>query len=413
MTASGKALFKSKSAPPAGSGASGRRAASPSLRPAAVAGALLCALPACEAGTLPSLSITVEAGETPLFDHGAEACETWDIPDTPSRAYRDAAGDIHLFQSHFRNRALVGPGFGSLRHDCAVAYEGGDRSDPASFDHRAWIAATHTLDGRTVYGLVHDEFRGNRFAGACPSGDAMACWYNALTAVVSGDGGRTFAPMRPRLVAALPFRADETRGSHAGYFEPTNIVAADGAYFIMANVVSPPPQASGNCLLRTERLDDPSAWRGYRGGRFGTRFADPYAGPVDVEAQLCDPIAPEVLRWPVTSLTRFAATGTWIATMLGRAKDVGGSERTGVYYATSRDLLAWEGPALLLEAPLFGSCAPARPIAYPALIDPESSDRNFTTVARHPVLTFVRATVEGCDIGPDRDIVMQRVEIAP
>ncbi|WP_279478813.1 hypothetical protein [Aureimonas sp. SK2] len=366
------------------------------------------------AGKPPALSLSVRPGEERLlFDHGRDACETWDIPDTPSRAFRDAAGTIHLFQSHHRARPLRGPDFASLSHPCAVAFEGGGRDDPASFDNRSWIASTFSPDGRTVHAIVHDEYRGH-LAGVCGPDEAEACWYNTLTAAVSTDGGASFRAAETRLVAALPRRAAETRGGHAGLFEPTNIVAVQGGFAMMANVVAPPPQRSGNCLLRTDDLADASRWRAWSQGAFRTRFADPYARELDPGAHLCDPIDPASLPWPVTSLTRHRASGQWIATMKGRRADAAGVERTGVYYATSPDLLQWRGPALLLEAPLMGSgtpCAPERPIGYPALIDPASPDRNFAEVGDHPALTFVRARLDGCEIGPDRDIVMVPVEI--
>ena len=393
-----------------------KRPASPSRRrPARGLGAALLgsclALPA--QGAAPTLFLQVEPGESLLFSHAAQACEPWDIPDTPTRAFRGADGLVHVMQTHFRGRWLAGEDLFSLRHRCGVAFEGADSADPSSFDNRSWIGATYSGDGSEVFALVHNEYHGERFGAPCPKGDVSACWYNTLTGAVSRNGGARFEPTAPRLVAAIPFRADETLGHHAGYFEPTNIVAWQGAFYVMANVVAPAPQKNGNCLLRTKRLADPASWRVWHDGAFGTTLADPYAGPLERERHLCDPVAPDVLRWPVTSLTRHEASGTWIATMRGRARDAGGVERTGVYYATSENLLDWRGPALLMEAPLFGACAPGRPIGYPALIDPDSTDRNFATVGDRPALTFVRAEAEGCEVGTARDIVLKRVRIAP
>ncbi|KQT61259.1 MULTISPECIES: hypothetical protein [unclassified Aureimonas] len=374
-------------------------------------GALISTLGAAPALAAGPLVIALAGEERVLIDHDRDACEAWDIPDTPTRAYRDEKGLVHLFQTHHRNRASIGPSLDALRHRCDVVFEGDERGDPASFDNQSWIAATHTLDGRTVHAIVHDEFRGHR-SGVCGPGEASACWYNGLTAAVSTDGGASFRAAEPHLVAALPFTAEETRGHHAGYFEPTNILGFDGAFYMMANVVSPPPQKPGNCLLRSENLADAGAWRGWRDGAFTTRFRNPY-GPERIapDTQLCDPVAPAALPWPVTSLTRFAKTGTFIATMKGRRRDDGGVERTGIYVATSPDLVRWTGPELLLEAPIFGACEPAEPIAYPALIDPESTDRNFGTVGGTALLTYVRARPDGCDLGPDRDVAMRPVTI--
>lgn len=379
-----------------------------------IGAALLLSCLALPAGaSAPSLALTLEPEETILFRHASDACETWDIPDTPTRAFRGADKLVHVMQTHFRGRWLAGEDLFSLRHGCEVAFEGADSADPATFDNRSWIGATFSPDGREVFALVHNEYHGERFGGPCPAADNSPCWYNTLTGAVSGQVDAPFEPTEPRLIAAIPFRADETQGHHAGYFEPTNIVRWQGAFFAMANVVSPAPQRNGNCLLRTEELADPASWRVWRDGAFETRLADPYAGPIDRQQHLCDPVAPEALRWPVTSLTRHEASGTWIATMRGRAKDAGGTERTGVYYATSSDLLEWQGPALLMEAPLFGACAPERPIGYPALIDPASTDRNFTTVGARAALTFVRGEAKGCQIGPERDIVLRPVRIEP
>ncbi len=404
-----KALFKTS--PRTRSGKAGRFAVKGAL--AGLAGACATA----GAAEPPSLRLTVDAvaGETFLFRHARDACETWDIPDTPSRAFRDADGGVRLFQSHHRNRVLSGPDFDSLSHSCDVVFEGGKRDDPASFDNRSWIASTFTKDGRTVHAIVHDEYRGH-LAGACAPDEAAECWYNALTAAVSTDGGHTFRATEPRLVAALPRRADETRGGHAGIFEPTNIVEVEGGYAMMANVVAPDPQPSGNCLLRTDDLGDASRWRAFADGAFDVRLPDPYRADLDPAAHVCDPIAPAALPWPVTSLVRHEASNLWIATMKGRRDDEHGVERTGVYYSTSADLLRWQGPELLYEAPLMGSgrpCEPERPIGYPALIDPASADRNFATIGDEPRLTFVRTRAEGCDLGPDRDIVMVQVRVTP
>ncbi|MBB3950199.1 hypothetical protein [Aureimonas jatrophae] len=385
-------------------------------RTGAIAGAALLASggAGAQAGE-PALRLTVEPQESVLFSHGRDACEPWDIPDTPTRAFRDAAGTIHVFQSHHRARALTGRSFGALAHSCRVAYQAAGLDDPASFSNRSWIAATYTHDGRTVHAVLHDEYRGH-LAGRCDTSEADACWYNTLTAAVSHDGGARFEPAEPRLVAALPQRADETRGRRAGFFEPTNIVPVTGGFAMMANVVAPEPQRSGNCLLRTDDLADASRWRAWHDGAYRTRIADPYREDADPAAHLCDPIDPTHLPWPVTSLVRHERSGQWIATMKGRRADAHGRERTGVFVSTSVDLLHWQGPTLVLEAPLMGSgqpCAPDQPIGYPALIDPESADRNFATVGDRPMLTFVRSRLEGCRIGTDRDVAMRPVRIEP
>lgn len=361
----------------------------------------------------PALILSIDGAEQVLFDHKTAACEEWDIPDAPARAYRDAAGDIHLFQTHYQNRALVGSSFSTLRRRCPVVFKGNESRNPADFSDRAWIAATYTLDGKTVYGLVHNEFQSNRWADICPSREYMKCWYNSLTAVVSHDAGESFSYAKPRLVAALPFRADQTQGQHAGFFGPSNIVRWQGAYYFMAHVVSPKPQAFGTCLFRSTDVSDPQSWRMWRNGAFETRPADPYAGPVDPEQHRCDPLNLSGLPWPVGGIVRHEASGNWIAVMAGLRKMPDGRQISGIFYSTSQNLIRWSRPAQIMDAPVLydRSCGLGKPVGYPALLDPESRSRNFETLDGAALLTFTRFNPVGCHRGPSRDLIGVRVTI--
>jgi hypothetical protein len=168
-------------------------------------------------------------------------------------------------------------------------------------------------------------------------------------------------------------------------------------------------QAAGNCLLRTEAIATPDAWRGWDGGGFGVAFIDPYAVAAPPQGHVCAPVAPAVLRWPVTSLVRHAPSGLFIATMQDTARD------GGVYVATSRDLLHWDGPGRLLAAigPGAWRCEDAPPIFYPSLLDPLSPDRNFETVGDTAVLFATRFAVRDCRTSMDRALVRWDVRIGP
>lgn len=360
----------------------------------------------------PDLTITVADDERKIFDYAKSACEYLDIPDTPTRAFRDGRGQMHVFQTHFINRQSVGADLFSLAHDCTVVYRGADSKNPADFDPRSWIASTYSPDGKTVYAIAHNEFQANRWSDICPSGIYMKCWYNVLTGLVSNDAGASFRPLQPRLVASLPFRAEETQGKHAGVFLPTNIVSDAGALYFMAHVVSPAPQKEGNCLFRSTNPGDTGAWRMWYRGSFSSQTANPYGGPVNRSEHLCDPIDVENLPWPVTGIVRHEPTGIWIALMLrtGSAK----TRETGVYYSTSRDLLSWNGPALLMAANTerHACGTDKQPISYPMLIDPASTSRNFETVSNRAVLTFVRVWMNGCKSSMVRDVVGRTVTLA-
>ena len=78
----------------------------------------------------------------------------------------------------------------------------------------------------------------------------MDCWYNAVTAAVSRDGGMVFDRLGPGsdLVAALPYRYDEVTGHHAGYFNPSNMVLDGNRLFMMVFATEARAQRPGNCL---------------------------------------------------------------------------------------------------------------------------------------------------------------------
>ncbi len=363
---------------------------------------------AAQAQPAPALRLEITGPPVSAVPSARPGCDALDIPDAPARAVRLATGEVELYATHFLNRVDTGADLLHLGHRCPVVMKGANNDDPAAFNDRAWIASPWTPDGRTVWAVVHNEFQGNYRPALCPSRRYMDCWYNALTAAVSRDGGHTFQRMPGRaLVAALPYRFDQLERGHHGYFNPSNIVTLSGAQYMFAFATQARAQRNGNCLLRTTALGTPEAWRAWDGSAFGVAFADPYAQAVQPEAHVCAPVGQGSLRWPVTSLVRHGRSGLFIALMQDGAR--GG----GVYYATSPDLLHWSGPALLLPAVGLGAwtCADPAPIAYPSLLDPAASDRNFETVGLTPVLFATRFNPKGCRADADRELVRWDVRI--
>ena len=75
-----------------------------------------------------------------VFDWAAARCATWDIPDTPARAWRGADGRVRLVAGSEESRASVGPSLGALARDCAVLWRARGADDPGAYDDRGWIA---------------------------------------------------------------------------------------------------------------------------------------------------------------------------------------------------------------------------------------------------------------------------------
>lgn len=362
----------------------------------------------------PGLTLAPATPAEAVFVWQREACDPDDIPDAPARAFRDTSGAVHLLATHFVNRAFVGATLDSVRRDCRVLMRGGEQARPELFDDRGWLAATYTADGRTVVALVHDEFQGHRHPPLCPTGRYIDCWYNAITMAVSHDGGASFALLERsrRLVAALPYPYDPDRRKHVGYFNPTNILKRDGFLYAMVFAEAVGEQKHGSCLMRTARIEDPEAWRGWDGTDFTVAFADPYeVGAADRSRHVCEPVGKGKLRWPVTSITRHLPSGLTVALMMG--SEDGASGRSGVFYAVSADLIDWSEPELLVaaSAPSGYRCGDAPPIAYPSLLDPLSPGRNFDTTSDRAAVFFTRFNVKDCRLGMDRDLIRQSISL--
>lgn len=359
----------------------------------------------------PRVTITPTGEAQTVFDWSRDACETWDIPDAPARAFRDASGQIYLLASHHANRAAIGPDFESLRHLCPVVFEGSHADAPEAFDDRAWLSGLYTADGQTVYALVHNEFQGNHRAALCPSQIYIRCWRNAITFAVSRDGGRHFAQPTPpaHLVATPPYRYEGDHGRNVGYFNPTNIIRKDGHYMAMFSAAPYRDQEWGACVMRTDRIDDPSSWRAWNGKDFTVQFVDPYVGPVsDPSRHVCAPVGKGKLITPLGGIVRHQSSGAYILLMAG-TRDT----QSGIYASASWDLIDWSEPSLVWALPMAssgGSC-PQTVYDYPSLIDAASSDRNFASVGDGAALYFVAHHYKNCRGGPDRDLMRRPVRL--
>src|SRR5207244_3759303 len=140
---------------------------------------------------------------------------------------------------------------------------------------------------------------------------------------------------------SIPYPYDAAFRRHVGYFNPSNIVEHEGYLYATVFATAAGAQRGGNCLLRTDRIADPRAWRAWDGRGFAVSFVDPYEEKVaDPARHVCAPVG---AGWPFWSLVRHRNTGAFIALMMGETPEFG----AGIYYATSRNLLDWSAPRLL------------------------------------------------------------------
>lgn len=113
-------------------------------------------------GTTPSGDVKILGPEEIVFNWTTDRCDMEDIPDLPARAFRDADGKAQLIATHFTNRRMIGDTLDSVQRDCNIIMNSHKHPNPSKFNDKEWIASVYTLDGKTIYALVHNEYQGHK-----------------------------------------------------------------------------------------------------------------------------------------------------------------------------------------------------------------------------------------------------------
>jgi hypothetical protein len=350
-----------------------------------------------------------------VYDPKRDACAPNDIPDVNARAFRAADGSVTLTALHFINRALRGPDLDHLRIDCNVVLNSQQSPDPAAYDGRRFITSLWTNDGVKIAALIHNEYHADHFAGRCAFKDDLPCWYNTILSFRSDDSGGSFMTSTPLVVAAAPFKQEIEQGRHRGFFNPSNIVAHGPFRYAFISTTGWNGQPYGACLFRNADPLNSAGWRAYDGKDFSVRFDDPYSGK-ESTPRACAPIAP--FGFPVGAIVRHRASGTFIA-IWDAPKNQSDRPVDGFYVSTTRNLLDWSAPLLLLagRTMMGGACAPHGSgrddsvIAYPSLLDSNAEGRNFDNVGDEAWLYYAAIKVEGCTPGENRVLLRQKISI--
>jgi hypothetical protein len=115
---------------------------------------------------------------------------------------------------------------------------------------------------------------------------------------------------------------------------------------------------------------------------------------------------------------RHRASGTFIA-IWEAPKNESDRPVDGFYTATSRDLLNWSAPRLLVAGRTMMGAACSEDgggrngsvIAYPSILDTKAEGRNFDNVGDIAWLYYAAIEVEGCTPGAKRVLLRQRLSI--
>ena len=364
--------------------------------------------------------------EVRVFDWSTQKCADDDIPDQPTRAFRDSNGNVVMINSHYTVRRYLGATLATVSKVCGGIMFSGENRNPALYDDREWLASTYTHDGATVYGLIHSEHQG----WADPPGycirageswaDQSKCWYNALTLASSTNGGASFTHTAPptHYVGGSPYRY--IRGAGAiGAFQPSNIVRGkDGLFYVLVHVEGYGAQPTGACLWRTGDLGDPRSWRAWGGTAFDVQLRDPYVVNYPPQEGVCTPVSPLHIGTVSESLTWSTYLKKWV--LVGSLDNADGVSGPGFYFFTSDDLINWSTAKLLMKAelPWTYECQDGpEQLRDPSLLDNDSTSRNFETIGQRPFLFFTRFNLQFGDNGScytnlDRDLIRIPVEFS-
>lgn len=358
----------------------------------------------------PELKLTLEGVPQTMFKPG-DGCDGHDTPDLNPRAFRDAQGKIVMFALHYINRPLRGNTLDAMKVDCTVAYNSPFNPDPAAYDAQSWIAATWTRDGRHVEAIIHHEYRAAQYKRCAFPERNNACWYNTLLAASSDDGGAHFRKHEKPVVAAAPFRQEFEQQRHRGFFNPSNVIGHRGHVYYYAAQTGWSGQPYGVCLFRTADPAQAGSWRAWDGKSFSIRYDDPYR-PGMRQPAACKPVAPFPAQ--VGAVVRHRTSGVFVA-VVQAWKDDGFFPVPGFYYATSRDLLNWSDPRLLMATKSLydNACGAGALNSYPSILDDAAQGRNFDDAGDEAWLYWSNMRVDGCNHTGDRKALRQRLRIGP
>jgi hypothetical protein len=351
-----------------------------------------------------NLSVAQAGTPRTLFSWHESKCSRNFIPDAPAHMFRRADGKLVLMASHYDNWSMVGSSFYNLKPNCTAVMPSASYQ-PERYG-KLWIEATYTSDGKNIIGVAsQDMTEVTKSSGCDPHGMPGRCWLNNLVAVKSHDMGQSFAPVfgHSGVVGSLATTYDDSLTNRFGVFTISNIVANGGAFYAIVYQQDRDAHTTGNCLIRTPDVTNPTLWRGWDGADFGATLI-----PTDGSAaKRCKVIGAGRLTGEVRSLNFVPKRGVWIAAFQARLKLAGDNTPVpGAYISTSTNLIDWTPPVRIMTAPLRPRIDDAnRFINYVSILDPSSTSRNFETIdSDRPVLLFTNEHLKGGQGSMDRDL---------
>jgi hypothetical protein len=373
---------------------------SPALTRALLISLLISGWVQTAAGQPSILSGALEGSRVAVFDTSKDSCELIDIPDAPARAFRDYQGTVHLVASHYIMRQSLGPTLATVKHNCDVAYNSHHDPNPAHWDDSTWLDSFFSVDGKKIVAFGHMEYHGWEHPGECyeQRNYSASCWYNGDTFHLSYDGGYHFGSFKApaNYVLSLPYPYIINSGPE-GYSLDTNVIKVGDWYYAVATGWNWPNCIYGNanCLvaggaspIRASNILDRTSWRAWNGQDFAVSFVDPYPGPVADPGQHTFTPIPAIGY--INAINYDAVHGLFVATLIDPYDTFYGPQ--GLYLSTSPDMVNWSQATLVVTlADMLAKEPPGNwSYGYFSLLDPTSSDPNFSRIGDSAFLYYVR-----------------------
>lgn len=342
----------------------------------------------------------IEIGETETVDRSISRTTCPGYYDNTVRAFINNTGSIIYTGTDDQNRYALGDNLSDFRPQCDSLIQSDYESSPDKFNDAEYLMSTYSLDGSTVYGILHTEYHGWTHNNCgCTTTDfscRINCYEYSLNLAKSIDGGKTFnhdAPPTHNIVhTAVPYTPSTTpSGKNYGFSSVSNIIGGDGYYYALLTAYTrSSPSDYGICVMRTSDLSSPSSWRFWDGSSYS--------------------LASTSQGGSLKRCTNVAGSGTaltssmnmiyndYLKSYLSIGNDWGGHStplNLESRFAMSDSLTSWTGPYL------FARSDQTSYYAYGTLMQPGDPNRNFEVTGRSPWFYYVT-----CDSGVRQNYCM-------
>jgi hypothetical protein len=322
-----------------------------------------------------------------IYRWSTDRCSNDHIPDSPVRAFRRADGQLAIISAHYENWILIGSSIDNMRPVCKSILSTSNYQ-PKGFA-KLWIQGTYTLDGHRIHALISQDFTSKIKAGGCVSHEQPGrCWLNNIVSAKSNNMGESFVPTSEpvrNVVATLLSEYPAHAQGRLGVFTTSNIIFFNGYYYFFAWTQPDNGGLNGNCLLRTDNIEDQRSWRAWDGKDFAVDLSLPDSNTK------CLIVGMHKINNEIRSINWSTRAKRWIAVFSGRKMTANeGRPITGFYFSSSTDLINWSDTQLIMKAPTKPREEQLTEFySYPSLLDPRSHSRNFETFDHDDlILTF-------------------------